>query len=75
MSTVPARPRRAQHPATSVNHVSARLDAATVTRLDALAPVVAPPGIKPSRSIAVRVCIISGLDTLEAQHATSRGAP
>lgn len=75
MSIVPARPRRAQRPAASANHVSARVDATTVTRLDALAPVVALPGIKPSRSIAVRACIVAGLDTLEAQHAQFKRAP
>lgn len=75
MSNAPARPRRARPPAASANHVSARVDAATVTRLDALAALVTPPGIKPSRSLAVRACIVTGLDTLEARHAKSKGAP
>jgi hypothetical protein len=51
-----------------VDHVSTRLDAPTVARLDALAVVLAPLGAKPSRSIAVRACILTGLDVLEKQH-------
>ena len=54
--------------ASSVDHVSARLDAETVVRLDALAVVLAPLGAKPARSIAVRACILTGLDVLEKQH-------
>ena len=54
--------------ASSVDHVSARLDVATVARLDALAVVLAPLGAKPSRSIAVRACILTGVDVLEKQH-------
>jgi hypothetical protein len=69
MSTVPARPRRGQRPAASMDHVSTRLDAATTARLDALAPLIAPLGTKPSRSVAVRACILTGLDALEALHA------
>ena len=69
MPTVPARARRAQRPAASVDHVSTRLDAATVARLDALAPLLAPLGTIPARSIAVRACIFRGLDVLEAEHA------
>ena len=70
MSTVPARRRRAQTSATSVDHVSARVDAATTARLDARAPLVTPLGTTPSRSIAVRACILTGLDALEALHGT-----
>ena len=58
--------------ATSVDHVSTRLDAATIARLDALALVLAPLGVKPARSIAVRACILTGLDVLEAKH---KGTP
>ena len=58
--------------ASSVDHVSTRLDAATVARLDALAVVLAPLGVKPARSIAVRACILTGLDVLEKQH---KGTP
>ena len=68
MSTVPARPRRGQRSAASVDHVSARLDAATTSRLDALASLITPLGTQPSRSIAVRACILTGLDVLEAMH-------
>ena len=70
MSTVPARRRSKQPSATSVDHVSARVDAATTIRLDALAPLVTPLGTTPSRSIAVRACILTGLDALEALHGT-----
>lgn len=58
-----------------MNHVSARLDAATMARLDALAPPIAPLGTKPSRSVAVRACIFTGLDALEALYAKPNGAP
>jgi hypothetical protein len=51
------------------------LDAETVARLDALAVVLAPLGVKPARSIAVRACILTGLDVLEARHAPSTGTP
>jgi hypothetical protein len=40
-----------------------------VERLDALAPLIAPRGSKPSRTMAVRACILTGLDVLEAKHA------
>ena len=70
MSTVPARRRRAQSSATSVDHVSARVDPAVMARLDALAPLITPLGTTPSRSIAVRACILTGLDALEALHGT-----
>jgi hypothetical protein len=53
-----------------VDHVSARVDAATMARLDALAPLVTPLGTTPSRSIAVRACILTELDALEALHGT-----
>jgi hypothetical protein len=55
-----------------VDHVSTRVDEATVARLDALAVVLAPLGVKPARSIAVRACILTGLDALEKQH---KGTP
>ena len=64
MSTVPPKARKGQLP-----DVSTRLDAATVARLDALAPLIAPLGSNPSRSMAVRACILAGLDVLEAKHA------
>lgn len=54
--------------AASVDHVSTRLDAATIARLDTLAVVLAPLGVKPARSIAARACILTGLDVLEKQH-------
>ena len=68
MPTVPRKPRRGQRPATSVSHVSARLNAATIARLDALAPIVAPLGVKPSRSMAILACILTGLDVLEEKN-------
>ena len=68
MSTLPARLPRGQRSATSVDHVSARLDAATTARLYALAPLITPIGTKPSRSMALRACIFTGLDALEALH-------
>jgi hypothetical protein len=58
--------------ASSVDHVSARLDAATIARLDALAVQLAPLGVKPARSIAVRAAIVTGLEVLEKQH---KGTP
>lgn len=58
-----------------MDHVSTRLDEATIARLDALAPQLAPLGVKPARSIAVRACILTGLDVLEAQLATAKGTP
>ena len=61
--------------AKSVDHVSTRLDEATIARLDALAVVLAPLGVKAARSIAVRACILTGLDVLETQHATPKGTP
>jgi hypothetical protein len=51
-----------------MDHVSTRLDAPTILRLDALAALLAPLGVKPARSIAVRACILTGLDVLEKQH-------
>ena len=67
MSTVPKRPPRGNRSAASMD-VWTRLDAVFVARLDALAPFIAPLGSKPSRSMAVRACIITGLDALEAKH-------
>lgn len=75
MPTVPERPRGGQGSAASVDHVSTRLDAETVARLDALAPLIAPLGTKPARSIATRACILAGLDALEAQLAKAKGKP
>jgi len=49
-------------------HVAARLDAATVERLDALAAALAPIGAKACRSTAVRAAILTGLPSLEAQY-------
>jgi hypothetical protein len=69
MTTVPEGSRRGQSPAASVDHVSTRLDSAAVARLDALAPFIAPLGSKPARSVAVRACILTGLDVLETKHA------
>ena len=69
MPTVPKRPHRGQRSATSMDHVSTSLAAATVKRLDALAPLIPPLGSRPSRAMAVRACILTGLDVLEAKHA------
>ena len=56
--------------AASKNHVSTRLDESTVARLDALALRLVQLGAKPSRSVAVRKCILTGLELLEARDAT-----
>lgn len=64
MSTVSSRPHKGQSSAASTS-----LDAAAVKRLDALAPLVAPLGSRPSRAMAVRACILTGLDVLETKHA------
>ena len=58
----------------ATDHVSIRLDAAIVARLDALAPRIAPPGAKPVRAIAIRACILAGLDVIEAQ-LDAKGTP
>ena len=75
MPTVPERPHRGQRLAASMDHVSTRLDAATVARLDALVPLITPLGTKPARSVAVRACILTGLDVLEKLHAKPTEAP
>jgi hypothetical protein len=41
-----------------------------MARLDALAPRITPLGTLPSRSIAVRACLLAGLDALEALDGT-----
>lgn len=61
--------------AVAVDHVSTRIDETTIARLDKLAPSIAPLGVKPARSIAVRACILTGLDVLETQHVTAKGTP
>ncbi len=53
--------------AVAVDHVSTRIDETTIARLDKLAPLIAPLGTKPARSIAVRACILTGLDVLESR--------
>ena len=58
-----------QAPKVHLSPVSTPLDAAVVERLDALAPLIAPRGSKPSRAMAVRACILTGLDMLEVKHA------
>lgn len=71
MPKVVHRPRKGQRPDTSAaptTQITQRLDASTVARLDAIAPVIAPLGAQPSRSMAVLACILTGLDTLEKQH-------
>ena len=72
MPTVPHKPRKGQRSATSTDHVSTRLDAATIARLDAIAPAIAPLGTTPCRSMALRAAIFTGLDILEARHPTKR---
>ena len=56
-----------------MDHVSTRLDAATIARIDAITPWITPPGAEGSRSMAVRAAILTGLDVLEARLA--KGAP
>lgn len=75
MPKVSEGPRSGQGSAASVDHVSTRLDAEIIARLDALAPVLAPLGAKPARSIATRACIRAGLDVLEAQLAKAKETP
>lgn len=58
----------------ATDHVSIRLDAATVARLDALAPRIAPPGAEPVRAIATRACLLAGLDVIEKQF-DAQGTP
>jgi hypothetical protein len=58
----------------ATDHVSIRLDAATIARLDALAPRIAPAGAKPVRAIATRACILAGLDVIEKQ-LVAKGTP
>jgi hypothetical protein len=67
MSTVSRKPPRRQRRA-----VSTRLDAATVARLDALAPLIAPLDTQPARFMALRACLFTRLDVLEARHAQGR---
>ena len=55
--------------ATTTDDLSARLDGDIVARLDALAPLVAPIGSKPTRTMAIRACIIVGLGVLEKRFA------
>jgi hypothetical protein len=50
-------------------HVSVRLDADTIERLDALGVVLAPFGTEPTRSIAMRATVLKGLEVLEREHA------
>ena len=56
----------------SMDHVSTRLDATTIARLDAVLPSVTPPGVKPTRSMAVRAAILTGLDVLEKKLGVTR---
>ena len=53
---------------TAMDHVSARLEDAAVARLDVLAPLIAPLGSKPTRSMSVRACILIGLVVLEKEY-------
>ena len=55
-----------------MDHVSTRLDATTIARLDAVLPSVTPPGVKPTRSMAVRAAILTGLDVLEKKLGVTR---
>lgn len=72
MPTVPHKPPKGQRLAASKDHISTRLDAATIARIDAIAPFVTPPGAEENRSMAVRACILTGLDVLEKKHGVSR---
>lgn len=47
-------------------HVSVRLSAATLARVDALAHRYTKPWRTPTRSDLVRIAILAGLDALEA---------
>ncbi len=50
------------------DHVSTRLAPAIIERLDTLAPLMAPLGTTPNRSVVVRACVLVGLDVLEGQY-------
>ena len=65
------KPDKGQEPA--MQHVAARLEAAVIERLDALAVNLAPLGAKPCRSDAVRAALLTGLPILEAQYAKVKG--
>ena len=74
MPKVSEGPRPGQSSDGPMDAISTRVDAVTVARLDALAPLLAPLGAKPLRSIPTRACILLGLDVLEAQHAKPKAA-
>jgi hypothetical protein len=69
MPTVPDRPHEGQPSAVApLRQLPLRMDSAIVERLDALAPLIAPLGAAPNRTMAARACILVGLDVLEAKH-------
>ena len=70
MPTVSHKPKDGQDPA--MQHVAARLDAAVIERLDALAKRLAPLGAKACRSTAVRAALLTGLPIMEAQYAKGK---
>ena len=71
MKSTPAKPAKPKKN-DAMAHVAARLDAEVIARLDALAAALAPLGSKPSRSIAARAAILTGLPILEAQYMKAR---
>ena len=46
-------------------HVSVRLPPETIARIDTLAGQLAPMGTEPSRSLAIRAALLTGLAALE----------
>jgi hypothetical protein len=69
MPKVSEGPRPGQSSDGPMDHVTARVSASTIARLDALALLLTPLGARPSRSVPMRACLLTGLDVLEAQHA------
>lgn len=56
-------------------HVSVRLDAETLAKVDAVADKVAKEGHRPCRAVAVRILIFRGLKTFETPAASESPAP
>lgn len=57
--------RRKTQPPPHPSHVSVRVDAPTLARVDALAPRYTHEWRAPTRSDLVRIAILAGLDALE----------
>jgi hypothetical protein len=51
-------------------HVSVRLEQAYIEDVDTLAGLMTPLGTKANRSLALRACVLIGLEVLKKQYAT-----